>query len=88
MLANSRVIEQQGPVPSHGVAFARHLDQQSRAELRAALLELGQPEHRPLMRKFISGIFVRFQPTTAEEHLGSLNRYLELTQSSFTERLR
>ncbi len=88
VLANSRVIEQQGPVPSHGVAFARHLDQQSRAELRAALLELGQPEHRPLMRKFISGIFVRFQPTTAEEHLGSLNRYLELTQSSFTERLR
>ncbi|MER3419298.1 MAG: phosphate/phosphite/phosphonate ABC transporter substrate-binding protein [Chloroflexota bacterium] len=88
VLANSRVIEQQGPVPSHGVAFARHLDQQSRAELRAALLELGQPENHPLMRKFISGIFVRFQPTTTEEHLGALNRYLDLTQSPFTERLR
>jgi phosphonate transport system substrate-binding protein len=88
VLANSRVIEQQGPVPSHGVAFARQLDAPSRTALLAALMELGQPENRPLMRKFISGIFVRFQPTTAEEHLGALNRYLQLTQSQFVERLR
>jgi hypothetical protein len=39
------------------------------------------------MRKFVSGIFVRFQPTTTEEHLGSLNEYLLKTGLSFTETL-
>ncbi len=88
VLGSTRIIEQQGPIPSHGVAFAKQLDQQSRDQLKQALLDLGQPEHRPLMRKFISGIFVGFKPTTADEHLASLNKYLELTQVQFVERLR
>lgn len=87
-LDNSRVIAQQGPVPSHGVAFAKQLDAQSRQQLRDALLALGEPEHRPLMRKFISGIFVSFRTTTAEEHLASLNRYLSLTKLEYVERLK
>ena len=88
VLDNTRVIEKQGPIPSHGVAFAKQLDPQTREQLKAALLDLGKPEHRPLMRKFISGIFVSFKPTTGEEHLASLNRYLDATQMQFVERLR
>ncbi|HXG36216.1 MAG TPA: phosphate/phosphite/phosphonate ABC transporter substrate-binding protein [Dehalococcoidia bacterium] len=88
VLANTRVIEKQGPVPSHGVAFAKQLDPETRTQLKEALLELGKPEYRPLMRKFISAIFVGFKPTTADEHLGTLQRYLEATQLQFVERLR
>lgn len=88
VLDNTRVIEKQGPVPSHGVAFAKDLDGATRTQLTAALMELGQPEHRPLMRKFISGIFVGFKQTTAEEHLSSLNKLLGQTQFQWVERLR
>lgn len=88
VLGNTRVIEQQGPIPSHGVAFAKQLGAEDRDRLKAALLELGQPEQRDLMRKFISAVFVGFKPTTADEHLGSLNKYLDATQLQFVERLR
>ena len=88
VLDSTRVVEQQRPIPSHGVAFAKQLSERDRAQLKAALLELGQPEQRELMRKFISAIFVGFKPTTAEEHLASLNRYLDATQLQFVERLR
>ena len=54
----------------------------------AALLELNAPERRPLMRKFVSGIFVRFERTTGDAHLASLNGYLKATQLEFVERLR
>ena len=88
VLANTKVIEQQGPIPSHGVAFAKQLDAETKQQLKDALLELGKPEHRPLMRKFISGIFVGFKPTTAEEHLAQLAKYLDATNLAFVETLR
>lgn len=88
VLGATRVIEQQGPIPSHGVAVAKALDAESRDRLVAALMELNEPQHRPLMRKFISGIFVRFEPTTPEKHLASLNGFLQSTQLEFVERLR
>jgi phosphonate transport system substrate-binding protein len=88
VLAGTKVIEQQGPIPSHAVLFARDLDQAAKTQLRDALLELGKPEHRGLMRKFISGIFVGFKPTTAEQHLGALDKFLGQTQLAFVERLR
>jgi phosphonate transport system substrate-binding protein len=87
VLAGTKVIEQQGPIPSHAVLFARDLDQAAKTQLRDALLELGKPEHRGLMRKFISGIFVGFKPATAEQHLGALDKFLEQTQLAFLERL-
>jgi phosphonate transport system substrate-binding protein len=87
VLAGTKVIEQQGPVPSHAVVFARELDQTGRSQLRDALQDLGKPEHRGLMRKFISGIFVGFKPTTAEGHLGALDKFLGQTQLAFLERL-
>jgi phosphonate transport system substrate-binding protein len=88
VLAGTKVIEQQGPIPSHAVVFARDLDAGTRARLHSTLMELGRPEHRPLMRKFVSGIFVRFQPTTAEQHLAALTRFLDRTQLAFMERMR
>lgn len=88
VLAETRVIETQGPIPSHAVVFAKQLEEPERTRLKDALLELGQPEHRDLMRKFISGIFVSFKPTTNEEHLATLDRFLAQTQAQFTERLR
>lgn len=88
VLAGTRVLEKQGPIPSHGVVFARQLQEPERTQLKNALIELGTPERRELMRKFISGIFIGFKPTTTEEHLASLNRYLQTTQLQYVERLR
>jgi phosphonate transport system substrate-binding protein len=87
VLSNTRVIETQGPIPSHGVVFAKQLVDPARAQLKAALLELGQAENRDLMRKFISGIFISFKSTTSDEHLGALTKYLEATGAVFTEKL-
>ena len=84
VLAETRVIETQGPIPSHAVVFAKQLQDPARTRLKDALLELGTAEHRDLMRKFISGIFVSFKPTTSEEHLATLDHYLALTQMQFT----
>ncbi|MSQ41091.1 MAG: phosphate/phosphite/phosphonate ABC transporter substrate-binding protein [Dehalococcoidia bacterium] len=88
VLAGTRVVEQQGPIPSHAVVFSKELKEPLRSKLQAALMELGTPEHGEIMRKFISGIFVRFQPTTTEEHLASLNRFLQATRLAYTETLR
>ena len=87
VLANTKVLEEQGPIPSHAVVFAKDFQGDEREDLIATLMELGEDEHRELMRKFVSGIFVRFQPTTTEEHLGSLNSFLDQTGLAFTERL-
>ena len=51
-------------------------------------MALGDEQHRQLMRRFTSGIFVRFQPATAAEHLASLHRSLQATNLQFTERPR
>jgi phosphonate transport system substrate-binding protein len=88
VLAGTRIVEKQGPIPSHAVVFSKELKEPLRSKLQDALMELGAPEHRGLMRKFISGIFVRFQPTTTEEHLASLNRFLQATRLAYTETLR
>ena len=88
VLAETRILEQQGPIPSHVVVFGKNLKEPLRSKLKYALLELGRPEHRALMRKFISGIFVSFEETTTAKHLAPLNKSLELTHLQFTEALR
>jgi phosphonate transport system substrate-binding protein len=87
VLASTRVIEQQGPIPSHAVVFSKELKEPLRSAVIGTIGKLGEPEHRDLMRSFISSIFVGFKPTTAEEHLGSLNKYLKLVGLKYTERL-
>ena len=88
VLAATRVLEQQGPIPSHVVVFGKGLAEPARTQLKNALLELGDPARRGMMRKFISGIFVRFQETNADQHLGSLSKALVATNAQFTERMR
>jgi len=88
VLASTRILEQQGPIPSHVVVFGRSLKEPLRSQLRAALLELGEPQRRAMMRKFISGIFVRFEESTSEKHLAPLQKSLELTRLQYTETLR
>ena len=87
VLASTRVIEEQGPIPSHAVVLSKELREPLRSRALQAITKLGAPEHRDLMRSFISSIFVGFKPTTANEHLGPLNRYLNLARLKYTERL-
>lgn len=87
VLANTRVLEKQGPLPSHAVLLSKELKEPLRTQVVNAILALGTPAYRDLMRTFISGIFVGFQRSDAATHLGSLKRFLELTGLRFTERL-
>jgi phosphonate transport system substrate-binding protein len=87
VLADTRVIEQQGPIPSHAVVLSKELKEPLRQKTIETISKLGAPEHQSLMRSFISSIFVGFKPTTAAEHLGSLNNYLKLVGLKYTERL-
>lgn len=88
VLANTRVIEKQGPIPSHGIAVSKSLSETERQSLIEALLALNPPEHRALMRKFTSALFVGFKPTTGEEHLAALDGFLKATQLQYVERLK
>lgn len=87
VLAGTRTIEQQGPIPSHAVVLSKELKEPLRSRAVQTITKLSAPEHRDLMRSFISSIFVGFKPTTADEHLASLQRYLKLANLKFTERL-
>lgn len=88
VLANTRVLEEQGPIPSHGVVLRKGFPTGLRVRFLNALMDLGKPEYRPLMRRVISAIFVGFKRTTSTEHLIALRRALELTGFAFVERLR
>ncbi|GBD12435.1 Phosphate-import protein PhnD [bacterium HR24] len=87
VLANTRQLESQGPLPSHAVVFGKTLQEPLRSRVLEAIEALGAPEQRELMRQFISALFVGFQRSSAEEHLGALQRYLSLTRLQFTESL-
>lgn len=87
VLAGTRVLEKQGPLPSHAVLLSPRLAEPLRGRVVEAISALGAPEYRPLMRRFISGIFTGFQRSSPAEHLGAFRRYLELTGLRFTERI-
>ena len=87
VLGATRIIETQGPIPSHAVVLSKELKDPLRSRAVQTVIQLGAPDQRELMRSFISSIFVGFKPTTAAEHLASLNRYLKLANLKFTERL-
>jgi phosphonate transport system substrate-binding protein len=87
VLSKTCVLEKQGPLPSHAVVVSRDFRDPLRGRVLDALVALGAPEHRPMMRQFISGIFTGFQPATAEKHLGAFKQYLNLTGLRFTERI-
>lgn len=78
VMDNTRILEKQGPIPSHAVVTNKDLDEVSAEKLVSALLGLNDEQYRPLMRKFVSGIFVRFE-RSGQEHLQSLQKMLKLT---------
>src|SRR3972149_817699 len=84
---NTRIIETQGPIPSHGVVFSRSLEEPLRSELINAFMELNKPENNDLMRKLVSAIFVGFKKTSNEEHLAGLSAALNATGYKLTEKL-
>ncbi|MEM0349600.1 MAG: phosphate/phosphite/phosphonate ABC transporter substrate-binding protein [Candidatus Caldarchaeum sp.] len=86
VMSNTRVIASQGPIPSHAVVFSKELKEPLRSQLINALLELGEKEPT-LMKQFVSALFVRFEPTTSEQHLEGLQRYLELTNLRYSEKV-
>lgn len=89
VLANTKVIHEQGPIPSHGVVFSKDVDPQVKQNLKAALLKLGQDDaSREIMKKLVSALFVGFRETTSEEHLTELTSALQITGLSFTESLK
>ncbi|MEM2759584.1 MAG: phosphate/phosphite/phosphonate ABC transporter substrate-binding protein [Nitrososphaerales archaeon] len=89
VLDNTRVLEQQGPIPSHGVVFNKDMDPKVKEDMKKALLELGKDDStRSIMRKLISAIFVGFKETNSETHLGMLSKALEVTGLKFTETLK
>ena len=87
VLGATRTIESQGPIPSHGVVLSKELKEPLRARVVQSVSKLSAPEHRDLMKTFISSLFVGFKSTNANEHLGSLQKYLKLANLKFTERL-
>ncbi len=87
VLANTRVLERQGPLPSHVVVLSPALPEPLRSKVIDALMGLSAPEYRSLMRQFISGIFVGFQRTDAQAHLGTLREYVKRTRIAFSERI-
>jgi phosphonate transport system substrate-binding protein len=87
VLGGTRIIEEQGPIPSHAVVLSKELKEPLRSRVIQSVNKLGAPEQRELMRAFISSLFVGFKPTNANEHLGSLQKYLKLANLKFTERL-
>jgi phosphonate transport system substrate-binding protein len=88
VLNNTKVIHEQGPIPSHGVVFNSEIDPSVKDNIKSALLEIGNDESsRQIMKDLVSAIFVGFQETTADEHLGSLSRALNATGLAFTEEL-
>lgn len=86
VLAETRVIGEQGPIPSHALVVSKKLDSSLRARLINALKELGEDDP-DLMRNFISGIFVGFQDSNAKEHLEGLSRYLNLSGLQYVEKM-
>jgi phosphonate transport system substrate-binding protein len=85
VLDNTRVLETQGPVPSHAVVLSKGLPEPLKTKLTEALLGLGEPDKRGLMRKFISGIFVRFERAD-DRHLASLDEMVRKTGLRFEEK--
>ncbi len=85
VLANTNIIEKQGPIPSHAVVIAKDIDPLLAAKIKKAFLEFNTDENKALMKKFVSGIFVRFQDST-KDHLEPLKKMVVLSGLEFTEK--
>lgn len=87
VITSTRTIAQQGPLPSHGVVFAKDFTGPEADALKAAFLDL-KDDKRDIMRKLVSGIFVEFAETTTAEHVAPLQEALRVTGIRFGETLK
>jgi len=88
VIDNTKVVHEQGPIPSHGVVFSKDMDADAKSKVKAALLELGDDDDtKQIMKKLVSAIFVGFEETTADEHLGNLQSALKVTGLKYTEKV-
>lgn len=88
VIDNTKTVHEQGPIPSHGVVFSKDMDSDAKAKVKAALLEMGKDDStKQIMRKLVSAIFVGFEETTADEHLGNLQSALKVTGLKYTEKV-
>ena len=87
VLENTRIVATQGPVPSHGVVFAKEFQgTPEAAALQKAFLDM-KGDQKDLMRKLVSGIFVEFKETTTAEHTAGLAGALTATGLKFGDKL-
>ncbi len=85
VLDNTKIVGRQGPIPSHVVVVAKGLPQDIKEKLVSGLMAFNSESNRPLMKKFISGIFIRFQEADAS-HLQALKEMVDLTGMEFSEK--
>ena len=74
-----RVLQTQGPVPSHVLATRSSLDPADTEALRSALLALNDPAHTGLRDKLFT---TKLVPGNAEAHLASLAEAVALAQKA------
>jgi phosphonate transport system substrate-binding protein len=72
-----RMLQSQGPVPSHVIAVRRTLSAADREILRRAFLALNEPAHQELRDKLFT---TALAPVDAEGHLSDLRSALQLAQ--------
>ena len=86
VLNGTRVVAEQGPIPSHAVVFAKDFNGAEAENVKDALLGI-EGDKKQLMRDLVSGIFVEFKETTTEEHTGPLAEALQLAGFKLSEKL-
>ncbi|TXD36013.1 phosphate/phosphite/phosphonate ABC transporter substrate-binding protein [Lujinxingia vulgaris] len=74
--AKVKVIERQGPVPTHGIAIRGDLPQEVKDKVRDALLALNEPENAELL-KSVYGAESLIE-RSHDEHVGELQRMRDL----------
>jgi phosphonate transport system substrate-binding protein len=76
-LENSKIIEQNGPNPSHVTLISEDLPKDVKKKLWNAIKELNNEPQK--VQKFVSAIFVKFSVKKADDHLKSLSDALKRT---------
>ncbi|MEM0029435.1 MAG: phosphate/phosphite/phosphonate ABC transporter substrate-binding protein [Candidatus Nitrosocaldus sp.] len=76
-IGNSKVLEQNGPVPAHVTLISKNLPKDVKMKLWSALRDLNKEPEK--VQKFVSAIFVKFGIRYESQHLGSLMDALRVT---------
>jgi phosphonate transport system substrate-binding protein len=76
--AKLRVLVQQGPVPTHGIAIRKALPQDVRDKVRDALLSLNEPEHKELLKSVYGA--EKLVARSHDEHVAALAKAIEDTK--------